>query len=75
MRTVVTDEKVLKNAYLRSAIMETAGMLIAGDLFPREQIDSFAHGDVEKLFSNEIVELFRNADFSVCNRCIDRRRH
>ena len=43
-------------------------IVIVGDLFPTEQnVSYFSNGDVESLFGKEIVNLFVNADYRVCN--------
>ena len=43
-------------------------IIIVGDLFPREQnISYFIKGDVNVLFGEKIVQLFKDADFRVCN--------
>lgn len=43
-------------------------IIIVGDLFPTEQnVSFFLNGDVESLFGKEIVNLFANADYRVCN--------
>lgn len=47
--------------------MEPLRVLIAGDIFPREQLELFARGETEKLFADEVAALFRNADFSIAN--------
>lgn len=43
-------------------------IIIVGDLFPTEQnVSYFSNGDVESLFGKEIVNLFANADYQICN--------
>ena len=43
-------------------------LIIAGDLFPTaENVSDFLNGDIASLFGEEIVRLFEEADFSVCN--------
>ena len=43
-------------------------IIIVGDLFPTEQNFSyFSNGDVESLFGKDILHLFSNADYRVCN--------
>ena len=47
--------------------MEQAKILICGDLFPRRSFELFSQGKIDQLFSPEITELLRTADYSVCN--------
>ncbi len=47
--------------------MKCSSVLIAGDLFPTKQKDLFSGGHTEKLFSQEVIDLFQQADLSVCN--------
>ena len=47
--------------------MNQANVLIAGDIFPRQNYPLFSGRKVEQLFAPEILELFRKADFSICN--------
>ena len=43
-------------------------ILIVGDLFPTEQnVSFFSKGDINSLFGKEIVQLFAQADFCICN--------
>lgn len=42
-------------------------VLIAGDIFPRKNEKLFTEENAERLFAPEIAEMFRKADFSVCN--------
>lgn len=43
-------------------------IIIVGDLFPTEQnVSLFAKGDIDTLFGKEIIQMFSNADFCVCN--------
>ena len=43
-------------------------IVIVGDLFPTEQnISYFTKGNVNALFGEKIVQLFKDADFRVCN--------
>lgn len=43
-------------------------IIIVGDLFPTEQnVSFFSKGDVDSLFGKEIVQLFAQADFCICN--------
>lgn len=43
-------------------------IVIAGDLFPtQENFSYFSNGDVESLFGKDILHLFANADYRVCN--------
>ena len=47
--------------------MNDIKIVIGGDLFPKSQFDQFSSGDIEGLFSKEIIALFEKADVSVCN--------
>lgn len=47
--------------------METTTLVIGGDLFPRDEQELFAAGKSEKLFSKELLDLFSQADYSICN--------
>lgn len=47
--------------------MDTITLVIGGDLFPRDKQELFAGGKSEELFSKEILDLFCQADFSICN--------
>ena len=47
--------------------MGTVTLVIGGDLFPRDKQEIFARGKTEELFSKEIIELFCQSDFSICN--------
>ncbi|MBQ2633780.1 MAG: CapA family protein [Oscillospiraceae bacterium] len=47
--------------------METTTLVIGGDLFPRDEQELFAAGKCEKLFSKELLDLFSQADYSICN--------
>lgn len=48
--------------------MDRGKILIVGDLFPTEEnVTFFSKGDINTLFGERIVNLFANADFSVCN--------
>lgn len=47
--------------------METTTLVIGGDLFPRDEQELFAAGKREKLFSKELLDLFSQADYSICN--------
>ena len=43
-------------------------VLIAGDLFPvASNIDKFSVGDIQYLFGEKIVRLFKGADYCICN--------
>lgn len=43
-------------------------ILIVGDLFPTEQnVSFFSKGDVDSLFGKEIMQLFSEADYRICN--------
>lgn len=43
-------------------------ILIVGDIFPTEQnVSFFSKGDIDSLFGKEIVKLFAESDFCVCN--------
>lgn len=43
-------------------------IVIAGDFFPtQENFSYFSNGDVESLFGKDILHLFANADYRVCN--------
>ena len=43
-------------------------ILVAGDVFPvASNEEYFIAGDTEKLFGEEIIKLFKDADYSVCN--------
>lgn len=43
-------------------------IIIAGDLFPvPTNFERFSRGDIENLFGDKIIELFRNADYRICN--------
>lgn len=45
-----------------------SSIIIVGDLFPTEQNEHFfSSGDVSSLFGNNIVNIFAEADFCVCN--------
>ncbi len=48
--------------------MKETRVVIGGDIFPRDNnVALYAQGDVNALFSGEIIELFDRADFTVCN--------
>lgn len=47
--------------------MGRVSVLIAGDIIPRRNYELFSEGKVDQLFAPEILELFRNADFRICN--------
>ena len=47
--------------------MDTISLVIGGDIFPRDRLELFAGGKSDKLFSKEIIDLFNNSDFSICN--------
>lgn len=47
--------------------MGRASVIIAGDIFPRKNYELFSEGKVNQLFSPEIIDLFRKADFRICN--------
>ena len=49
--------------------IETEGkIIIVGDFFPTEQnVAYFEKGDVNSLLGESIIQLFDNADFSICN--------
>lgn len=49
--------------------METSfNILIAGDVFPVSgNNDLFAEGNINALFGEKVISLFRKADYSVCN--------
>ena len=43
-------------------------MVIGGDVFPQQtEVNLFEEGRIEQLFSQEVLELFQNSDFSICN--------
>lgn len=43
-------------------------VIIAGDLFPTDKnMSYFISGDVKSLFGDNIVKMFANADFTICN--------
>ncbi len=43
-------------------------MVIGGDVFPQQaEVHLFAEGKIEQLFSQEVIELFQSAGFSICN--------
>lgn len=42
-------------------------IIIGGDIFPRSDYQAFAKGDLDALYAKEIQDLFKNADFSICN--------
>lgn len=43
-------------------------IVIAGDLFPtQENVNYFSKGDVDSLFGKDIVNLFAQSDYRVCN--------
>ena len=42
-------------------------VLIAGDFFPQKNQALFSEGEIEALFGTEIIELFQNVDYSICN--------
>lgn len=43
-------------------------ILIVGDLFPTEQnVLFFSKGDIDSLFGEKINQLFKKADFAICN--------
>lgn len=45
-----------------------ATIVIAGDIFPFPVNEEyFKNGDAEKLIDDKLLELFKNADYSVCN--------
>lgn len=47
---------------------ETVKILFAGDTFPvQSNIELFKSGGLDALFGSRIIELFRSADYSVCN--------
>ena len=47
--------------------MESVKIVIGGDIFPKNAHGFFKEGKIDRLFSKEIIELFRTADFSICN--------
>ncbi len=44
-----------------------ASILIGGDIFPRRNMDLFSTPNIDRLFSTEIIELFKKSDFTLCN--------
>jgi Putative enzyme of poly-gamma-glutamate biosynthesis (capsule formation) len=43
-------------------------LLIAGDIFPvKTNKDYFISGDINTLFGEKVIKMFRDADYSVCN--------
>lgn len=43
-------------------------IIIVGDLFPTEQnVSYFSKGDIDSLFGEKICQLFKEADFAICN--------
>lgn len=48
--------------------MQKEYLLVAGDLFPSDNnIEYFANGDINSVFSTDIIDLFRHSSFSICN--------
>lgn len=47
---------------------QSARIVIVGDLFPvSSNFDLFAKGDIEALFGDRIADIFKKADFRICN--------
>lgn len=42
-------------------------ILIGGDFFPKNAHELFKNGNIEKLYSKDIIELFNKSDFAICN--------
>ena len=48
--------------------MSNASIIIAGDLFPTEEnVSYFSKGDINSLFGEKIIQLFQDADLTICN--------
>ena len=48
--------------------MDSFRILLGGDLFPsKNNVDLFTEGRSDELFDEAIIELFKRADFSICN--------
>ena len=48
--------------------MEPYRLILGGDVFPsKNNIDLFEHGKGERLFDATIIDLFKQADYSICN--------
>ncbi len=47
--------------------MDKIKIVIGGDFFPRSGLEQFANAEIEQLFSERIITLFKEADYSVCN--------
>ena len=47
--------------------MSEIKIIIGGDIFPRYSFDLWEKLEMEKLYSRDILDIFRNADFSICN--------
>ena len=48
--------------------MKPFRLILGGDVFPSDKnLELFEHGDGEKLFDGKIIDLFKKADYSICN--------
>lgn len=48
--------------------MQNSKIIIAGDLFPvQSNFEKFSKGDVNYLFGDKICQLFKEADYRICN--------
>ena len=47
--------------------MKEIKIIIGGDIFPLRRFDLWEHPYTEDLFSTRIINIFHNADFSICN--------